>query len=121
MLGTVPHERLPGCLAGADAFVAPALGQESFGLVLVEAMAAGVPVVASNITGYREIVRDGIDGLLVPPGDAAALASAMGSALDDGALADRMRAGGRERAARFDWSTVAPEIEHAYADALRAR
>ena len=82
----------------------PALGGESFGIVLVEAMAAGLPVVASDIPGYREVVRDGVDGLLVPPRDPAAVAAAVGTILDDPALADRLAAAGRERAARFDWS-----------------
>src|SRR5262249_50086168 len=77
LVGRVPHERLPGYYKGADVFASPALGQESFGLVLVEAMASGVPVVASDIAGYREVVRNGLDGMLVPPGDPQALATAV--------------------------------------------
>ena len=65
-------------LRGADVFCAPSLGGESFGVVLLEAMAAGVPVVASDLTGYRAVARSGVDALLVPPGDAAALAEALG-------------------------------------------
>ena len=91
MLGNVPHEILPRYHASADVFVAPALGQESFGIVLVEAMAAGVPIVASGIPGYREVVRAGIEGLLVPPGDAGALAAAVRRVLTDEALSTSPR------------------------------
>ncbi len=118
MVGTVHHDRLPGYHAGADVFIASALGQESFGLALVEAMAAGVPVVASDIAGYREVVRDGIDGLLVPPGDPAALANAVATILSDGDLAKRLSAAGRERAQAFRWETVVDQIEAAYREAL---
>jgi phosphatidyl-myo-inositol alpha-mannosyltransferase len=117
MVGTLHHDRLPGYHAGADVFIAPALGQESFGLVLVEAMAAGVPVVASEIAGYREVVRNGIDGLLVPPGDPAALADAVAKILSDGELSKRLSAAGRERAQAFRWETVVDQIEAAYRDA----
>lgn len=117
MLGPVAHERLPAYLAGAEVYASPAVGQESFGLVLVEAMAAGVPVVASNIAGYREVVRDGVDGLLVTPGDARALADTVGRVLDDAPLAARLRAAGPERADRFAWRTVLPQIEAAYREA----
>jgi phosphatidylinositol alpha-mannosyltransferase len=113
-LGTVPHEELPGYHAAADVFVAPATGQESFGIVLVEAMAACVPVVASDIAGYREVVRDGIDGLLVPPGDPNALAAAIRRVLSEPGLAATLRAAGRARAEVFSWQTVAPRLEAIY-------
>jgi phosphatidyl-myo-inositol alpha-mannosyltransferase len=121
LAGSVPHPDLPGYFAGADAFVAPALGQESFGIVLVEAMAAGVPVVASDIPGYQEVIRRDVDGLLVPPKDPDALARAVRRVLTDPALAARLREGGRARAERFRWDVVIEEIEAAYQDALDVR
>jgi phosphatidylinositol alpha-mannosyltransferase len=114
MLGAVPNDDLPPYHAAADAFVAPALGQESFGIVLVEAMAAGVPVVASDIPGYREVVRDGIDGLLVPPRDPNALAVALRRVLQEPELSSDLARGGRERAREFSWDVVAPRIEAIY-------
>ncbi|TMK87063.1 MAG: glycosyltransferase, partial [Actinobacteria bacterium] len=90
------------------------------GVVLVEAMAAGLPVVASDIPGYDEVVRDGVDGLLVPPGNPDALAVAAGRVLDEPALAGRLVAAGRDRAAIFDWSVVVEAIEEAYRRALQA-
>jgi phosphatidylinositol alpha-mannosyltransferase len=117
MVGTVPHDRLPAYHAGADVFVAPALGQESFGLVLVEAMAAGVPVVATDIAGYREVVRHDVDGLLVPVGDPTALADAVGRVLLEPDLAKRLTEAGRARAEDFRWDGVVERIERAYRDA----
>ena len=113
-LGTVPHGELPRYHAAADVFVAPATGQESFGIVLVEAMAAGVPVVASDIAGYREVVRDGVDGLLVPPGDPNALAAAIRRVLSEPQLAATLRAAGRSRADVFSWGAVTPRLEAIY-------
>jgi phosphatidylinositol alpha-mannosyltransferase len=118
MVGSVAHHDLPSHFAGADVFVAPALGQESFGMVLVEAMAAGVPVVASDIPGYREVVRHDVDGILVPPGDPTALAEAVRRVLADSALATRLREAGRKRAERYRWDAVIDEIEIAYEQAL---
>jgi phosphatidylinositol alpha-mannosyltransferase len=117
-LGQVAHHDLPAVLAGADVFVAPAVGQESFGLVLVEAMAAGVPVVASDIEGYREVCRPGIDGLLVRPGDPARLAAAVERVLTEPGMASLLAEAGRRRAGRYRWDAVATEVESAYADAL---
>jgi phosphatidyl-myo-inositol alpha-mannosyltransferase len=114
MLGAVPHEKLPAYHASCHAFVAPALGQESFGIVLVEAMAAGVPVVASRIPGYDEVIRDGVDGILVPPNDSRALADAVERALTDPALSGRLSEGGRARAAEFSWDRVAHRLETVY-------
>jgi phosphatidylinositol alpha-mannosyltransferase len=119
-LGTVPHEALPRYHAAADVFVSPATGQESFGIVLVEAMAAGVPVVASDIEGYREVVRDGVDGLLVPPNDPNALAAAIRRVLSEPELAAALKAAGRSRAQAFSWQAVAPRLEAVYDRVLRA-
>ena len=118
MLGNVPHDSLPPYHAACDIFAAPATGQESFGIVLVEAMAAGLPVVASDIPGYREVVRAGTDGLLVPPNDPRALAGAIGDLLDDPGKARGFAKAGPERAKRYSWTTVAREIEAIYREAI---
>jgi len=120
MLGTLANEELPPVAAGCDLFLGPATGGESFGVVLIEAMAAGLPVVASDTPGYDEVVRDGVDGLLVPPSDPEALAVAAGRVLDDPQLAARLAAAGRDRARTFDWSVVVPRVEALYDRALRA-
>jgi phosphatidyl-myo-inositol alpha-mannosyltransferase len=117
-LGTVAHDLLPAYHAAADVFASAAVGQESFGIVLVEAMAAGLPVVCTDIPGYREVVRDGVEGLLVPPNDPAALAHAIGRILSGPALASAFAAAGRARAGEFSWEAVLPRIEAVY-DAVR--
>jgi phosphatidyl-myo-inositol alpha-mannosyltransferase len=118
MMGAAPHGTLPTYHAACDVYLGPALGGESFGMVLVEAMAAGIPLVASAIDGYRDIVRDGVDGLLVPPHDPSALAAGAARILDDPELADRLRAGGRDHARSFDWTAVAPKLEALYERAV---
>lgn len=118
MLGTVAHEDLPGWFASADVFISPATGQESFGIVLVEAMAAGVPVVATDIAGYREVLRPDAEGLLVPVGNPIALANAVRRILLDPSLASRYSAAGRARSASYSWDRVVPRIEDAYREAL---
>lgn len=119
LLGTVPHDELPDRFASADVFVSPAVGQESFGMVLVEAMAAGVPVVATDIPGYRDVLEHGRAGRLVPPGDPTALAGAVGAVLEDPAAAAALAEAGRRRAAAFSWDAVVPRIEAVYEEALR--
>jgi phosphatidyl-myo-inositol alpha-mannosyltransferase len=121
MAGPVEHARLPSYLAGADAFITTPTGQESFGLVLVEAMAAGVPVVATDIPGYREILRDENEGFLVPPGDAEAAAKALRRILDDPALADRLVAAGRARAEGYSWDVLGARLEDVYEEVLKRR
>lgn len=118
--GQVEHERLPAYYATADLFCSPARGSESFGLVLLEAMALGVPVVATGIPGYRCVVTDGVEGLLVPPRDPAALAAALGALLRDPALRERMGAQGTRTAAGFGWERVAEELERIYLAAIGA-
>jgi phosphatidyl-myo-inositol alpha-mannosyltransferase len=106
-LGIVPeHEKLSR-LAGADVFCAPSLGGESFGVVLLEAMAAGAAVVASDLPGYRNVARPDIDALMVPPGDVEALAEALGRLLAGGEETRRLAAAGRARAAAFSMDRLA--------------
>ena len=121
MLGTVAHGDLPPYHAACEVFCAPSVGRESFGIVLVEAMAAGLPVVATGIPGYREVVRDGVEGLLVPPSSPDRTAAAVGAVLDDPDLAKRLGEAGRARAERYSWDGVVGEIEAAYGEASRGR
>ena len=100
-LGRVTDEDKIARLKGAAVFCAPSLHGESFGVVLIEAMAAGTTIVASALDGYRNVATDGVDALLVPPGDVDALAAALAAVLDDDALAAPLRAAGAERAERL--------------------
>jgi phosphatidylinositol alpha-mannosyltransferase len=118
VLGKVDDARKVAELQAADVLCAPSLGGESFGMVLTEAFAAGTPVVASDIAGYRDVVRDGIDGILVAPGDAQALAETLRDLWED---PDRRRALSLAAAAdvqRFAWPRVAAEVLEAYDDAI---
>ncbi len=113
-LGKVDEQRKLAELQAAHVLCAPSLGGESFGMVLTEAFAAGTPVLASDIPGYRDVLRDGCDGMLVPSGDALALAQALrGLALDE-PRRERMAACARERAERFAWPAVAAEVAECY-------
>lgn len=109
--GYVAPDMLPRYYASCDVLCAPSTGQESQGIVLLEAMAAARAVVASDIAGYRGVITNGADGLLVPPNDAPALADALHRALVDGALRKRLGAAARQTALRYDWPTVAGQIE----------
>ena len=114
MLGEVDDGQLPSIYAAADVFIAPAVGRESFGTVLLEAMAAGRPIVATDIEGYREVVRAGVDALVVAPRDAQALASAIERILDSPALASRLGLSARHRVQQFSWDVVTDAVERAY-------
>ncbi|HVJ98260.1 MAG TPA: glycosyltransferase family 4 protein [Acidimicrobiia bacterium] len=116
--GTVSDERRNSLLRGASAFCAPALGGESFGVVLLEAMAARTPVVASAIEGYANVATADLDSLLVPPGDARALRGALQRVLDDPALATRLVAAGDETAAKYSMPGLAARYLELYERAL---
>lgn len=120
-LGLLGHEELAAEIERAAVVCAPSLGGESFGIVLLEAMAAGRPVVASDIPGYAAVCRDGTEGVLVPPGDAEALAEALLSLLGDRERMERLGRAGRDRAARYSWDVVATQVEQAYRDAVARR
>ncbi len=116
--GRVDDADLLERLAACDVYVSPALGGESFGIVLLEAMAAGRTVVASDLPGYRSVVTDGVDGRLVTPGDPEHLADAIDGLLDDPAARAQLVAAGHERAAAHDWPVVAGRIRERYLRAV---
>jgi phosphatidylinositol alpha-mannosyltransferase len=118
VLGKVSDAEKHLALAQADVLAAPSLGGESFGMVLTEAFAAGTPVVASDIAGYRDVVRDGIDGVLVPRGDAQALAEALRDLHDDPARLEEMARAAAHDVERFAWPRVAAQVYAAYEDAI---
>ena len=118
ILGRVDDEHKRAALERADVLCAPSLGGESFGMVLTEAFAAGTPVVASDIAGYRDVVRDGVDGVLVPKGDPTELAEVLRDLwLEPERRAD-LAAAAASRAQRFAWPRIAAEVEEAYRDAI---
>jgi phosphatidylinositol alpha-mannosyltransferase len=117
-LGKVDDDRKREEMERADVLCAPSLRGESFGMVLTEAFAAGTPVIASDIAGYRDVVRNGRDGVLVPPGDAQALAEALRDFYDE---PDRRVSMSRAAAAdvdRFAWPVVAEQVMAAYQEAV---
>jgi len=107
-------------LGEADVLCAPSLGGESFGMVLTEGFASGTPAIASDIAGYRDVVRDGLDGVLVPAGDAVALGETLLELASDPARRTKMSEAALERAERFAWPRVAGEVEAVYEQALSA-
>jgi len=118
--GHVPSTDLPSYYASADIFASPATGNESFGIVLLEALASGRAVVASDIAGYRSVITPGVDGIMVPPGDPASLARALVALAQDEALRAELSARGRQRAQEFSWPRVTAQIESCYLQLLGA-
>lgn len=118
LAGRVTPAELPALLSEADVAVLPARGGESFGIVLLEAMAAGLAVVATDIPGYRDVARDGREAVLAAPDDEVSLAGAIARVLDDAGLRSRIRAAGAERAAAHDWSAVAGRMRGVYEAAV---
>jgi phosphatidylinositol alpha-mannosyltransferase len=116
--GRVSEDEKWRLLGETDLLCAPSLGGESFGMVLTEAFASGTPVVASDIAGYRDVVRDGVDGLLVPMGDPVELGEALHGLAFDPDRRSHMGVAARDRAERFAWPRVASEVVEVYEDAL---
>ena len=112
--GPVPASDVPRYYASTDVFCSPATGGESFGIVLLEAMAAGAPVVASDIAGYRSVVSHDDNGLLVPARDARAIADSIVRVLNDDGLSQRLTESGRRTAERYSWDRVASQVEDYY-------
>ena len=118
VLGKVDDQTKRLELERADVLCAPSLGGESFGMVLTEAFAAGTPVVASDIAGYRDVVRDGVDGVLVPPADAQALAETLRDLHDEPERRALMARNAVADVERFAWPRVAEEVMGAYEEAI---
>jgi phosphatidylinositol alpha-mannosyltransferase len=118
-LGEVTEQEKWALLRRAKLFVAPAVGGESFGIVLVEAMAAGAPPIAADNPGYRGVLADRADDLLFRAGEPSSLVSRLSSLLADKSKVDALRAWGEREWRRYDWATLAPAIEAEYEAALR--
>ncbi len=119
--GWVDHADLPAFLQGLDIFVLPSV-YEGFGVAAVEAAATALPVVATNVFGIPDVVREGVTGLLVPARDSAALAGAIGRVVEDESLRRKLGEAGREYVAqRYDWHANAAQMEIIYQNLLRRR
>jgi len=119
--GAWPHALAIEALRRSLFTVAPSIWPEPFGIVALEAAAAGKPVIASDIGGLRDIVIDGETGLLVPPDDRVALAEAMRRLIGDGELRQRLGAAAAARAATFSPAAILPRFEEAYELAISQR
>jgi glycosyltransferase involved in cell wall biosynthesis len=114
-LSYLPRAKMIEHVRQGDLFVQPSIGSEMFGMAVAEAMAAGIPVVATRICGLPELVADGETGLLVGPDDPEALAGAIIHLLDDAHLSEQMGRAGRARVERlFSWDKTVAALEHVY-------
>ena len=116
--GRVSEEELWAELHAADVLCAPSLSGESFGMVLTEAFAAGTPVIASGIAGYSDVVTDGVDGLLVPPGDPQRLAEELQRVAHEPQRLAAMGAAARHSAKRYAWPRIADQVTTVYERAM---
>jgi phosphatidylinositol alpha-mannosyltransferase len=114
LLGQVSEEDKARVYHSVDVFCAPNTGGESFGIVLAEAMAAGAPIVASDLDAFRLVLRGGRAGELFATGDPDALAAAAGRLLDDPQLRSRLSAAAREAVRAYDWPVVARDVVKVY-------
>lgn len=114
LLGLVDEQTKARMLRSVDVYVAPNTGGESFGIVLLEAMAAGTPVLASDLDAFSRVLEGGQAGRLFPVGDAEALAAAAADLLDDPVERARLSAAGRALVARYDWAAVARQVLAVY-------
>ena len=119
--GYVSYEELPSYYATADIFCAPASGEESFGIILLEAMATGKPVIASQNEGYCQLVAPGAEGLLFPPRDEEVLTQALRTLLTDSALGKEMGARGLRKAQEYSWAHIAELSAELYLELLKEK
>uniref|UniRef100_A0A7C2P1A0 Glycosyltransferase family 1 protein n=1 Tax=candidate division WOR-3 bacterium TaxID=2052148 RepID=A0A7C2P1A0_UNCW3 len=120
-LGFVSSHKLPDLYRSCDIFVSPAIGGESFGIVLLEAMASGKPVIASDNEGYRELVSEGVDGFLFKRKDVAELINKLEILIENPELRHKLGESARLKALNYSWTKIAREVLDYYEYALRKR
>jgi phosphatidylinositol alpha-mannosyltransferase len=120
MAGFVPDSVKPRYYASADIFCAPATGAESFGIVLLEALASGLPVVATEVPGYMSVLEPGRDSITVPPKNWRELAASLVILARDPELRQRLGGYGLQKARRYSWEVVASEVVEVYHEARKA-
>jgi phosphatidylinositol alpha-mannosyltransferase len=119
--GYIPDEAKPDYFKTADIYCAPNTGGESMGIVLLEALAAGAPIVASRIEGFSDVLHDGKEGFLVPPRDSDSLAAALKRLLADDELRAKMQRQATLKAREYDWKKVSKTIAGYYEECIVAR
>ena len=119
--GYASPEDLPRYYKASDLYCSPATGNESFGIVLLEAMACGTPIVASDIEGYRAVMAGQETGMLVAARDSSAIAAAIATLAKDPERRRKMGEAGRKRAAEFSWPSIVDRIEAVYAEAQQKK
>lgn len=115
-VGPVSDTELPGYYQNADIFLAPNTGKESFGFIIIEAMSASTPIIASDIPGFASVMTDGREGLLVPPKDEAAMAQAIKKLIENPGLRTQFAVDGRATVNQYRWSRVADRVLAYYAE-----
>ena len=119
--GPISYDALAQHYASTDIFCSPATGAESFGIVLLEAMAAGKPIVASNIEGYASVLEDGKDSIMVPPKQEEALAAALEILVEQPEVRAKLGSHGRKRSRQYGWEHVATQVLDYYEELQQRR
>ncbi|MDA1279876.1 MAG: glycosyltransferase family 4 protein [Chloroflexi bacterium] len=120
-VGPVSDSELPGYYQNADIFLAPNTGKESFGFIIIEAMSASTPIVASDIPGFASVMTDGREGLMVPPKDEAALAAAIRKLIENPGLRTQFGIDGRATVNQYRWQLVADKVLDYYDEVREKR
>jgi len=121
MFQNIPYQLIPRYYRSADVFCSPAIGKESFGIVLLEAMAAGTPVIATQIPGHASIITHEQEGLLVPPQSEEAIAAALMRVLEEKGLREGLAEAGQAAAMDYGWESIAEKVEGYYRRLLSER
>jgi phosphatidylinositol alpha-mannosyltransferase len=116
----VPNEDLPRYYRSADVFCAPNTGHESLGLIILEAMAAGLPIVATRIQGFQDVLTEGVHGLMVPPRDSASMADSLRQLLGNAAMREEMGRAGARHAQDYSWQEVSGRVLNYYEETINA-